>query len=298
MNFIFKLQILIFCANYSFSQNLTLENGIFIETPKFKDTTPHKYSIDNISYVIGNEFVYDYIYLDSNNRKFKFIKDDNYTSKNPLNLIKVDSLQGNIIQKIKLIVSDPLRMYSSFDSSYNQTVFSYNYFNDNFFTKDTLCLFFKKNKCYYNLPCGDEYTGLIDNRMNLWIHPPRQYTFRILQLCPYPFYYLDESITQWEWTLKTGGFYLDTRWIESKESININFVYKRMPDKKLKTNFGVLDCKVIFATGTINNESITSHTYLKSYYHPDYGFVKLEYDLINNSKIIINLMEMNKLNCE
>lgn len=292
MHYLQTLVALLFTLN-SFSQELTLDNGIYWEVPDLSDSTLHKYTNDNISYVLNKEFTYDYYYADSVNRKFKFIQNENYYFDNPQNLIHIDSLQGNYIDKFKISVSDPLKIFSSFDSSYTQTVFSYDYLNNISFSKDTLCRFFKKDNRYYNLPCGDEYTGVVDNRINLWIHPPRHYTFRILQFCPYPFYYLDESIKRWEWTLYTSGFYLDSRWIKSTEGITINFDYKRMPDEQLKTPFGILQCKVTNSTGTFKNGNITSHTYLKSYYHPNYGFVKLEYDLVNKDKIIISLIEIN-----
>jgi len=271
------LQLLIFLliTLNSCSQKLTFKDGVYSEVPDYNDSTLHKYTIDNISYVLNREFIYDYYYIDSVNRKFKFIQDENYYLDNPLNLIHVDSLQGNYIDKIKIIVSDDSYIFSSFDSSYIQTVFTYNYLGNESSSKEI-------------------YTGVIDNRRNLWIHPPRHYTFLILQFCPFPFYYLDESINHWEWSLYTNGFYLDPRWIKSTEGITINFDYKRMPDEKMKTPFGILQCKVTYATGTLKNGNITSHTYLKSYYHPNYGFVKLEYDLINEDKIIINLIEMNE----
>lgn len=290
-----QILLLLLSTHNSFSQKLTLEGGIYCEVPDCNDSTLHKYSIDNISYALNKEFIYDYYYIDSLNRKFKIIRDKNYSLENPLNLIHIDSIQSNYIEKIKIIVSDPVEMFSSFDSSYTQTVFSYDYLNNRSIEKDTLCRLYKTSNRYYNLPCGDEYTGVIDNKMNLWIHPPRQYTFRILQLCPYPFYYLDENVNHWAWDLTTNGFYLDSRWIKSTESIIIHFDYKRMPDEKLKTSFGILQCKVSCATGTIKNKNTTSYTYLKSYYHPNYGFVKLEYDLINKDKIIINLIEMTKI---
>ncbi len=291
MHYYKLLIIFLFYFVNSFSQQLTFENGIYIEIPDTKDTIPYKYSIDNVSYVVNKEFVYDYVYIDSNHRKFKFIKNNKYTFENPLNLIQSDSLVGNYIDKIKITVCDPLELFSLYDTSYTQTIFSYDYLSNKSNSEDSLCKFYKKNNRYYHQPCGDEYTGLIDNKMNLWIHPPRQFTFRILQLCPYPFYYLDENVNNWTWELTTSGLYLDNRWIKSTESITIKYDYKRMPEEKLKTPLGDIQCKVTYAIGTITNGSIISYTSLKSYYHPNYGFVKLEYNLINKNKIIIDLIE-------
>jgi len=287
------LQTLVFfiISFNSYSQKLKLEDGVYIEVQNPNDSTLHKYTNDNISYKLNKTFIFNYYYIDSLNRKFKFIENLSFKFNNPLNLIHTDSLKGNYIEKLKLTVSDP-DLFSSFDSSYTETVFSYNYLNNKPLSKDSICSLFKRNNRFYNQPCGDEYTGVIDNRINLWIHPPRIYTFRILQLCPYPFYYLDNTVNEWEWNLTTNGVYLDSRWITFSERITINYNYKRMPDEYLKTPFGILQCKVTYATGILKKENAPFFTSLKSYYHPKYGFVKLEYQLVNKAKMVINLIEM------
>ena len=158
MAYLQTIIFLLFTCN-SFSQKLTLEDGIYSEIVNCNDSTVHKYTIDNISYSLNKEFIYDYYYIDSLNRKFKFIQDNKYSFDNPLNLVSVDSLKDNFIEKIKIIVSDPIEIFSSFDSSYNQTVFSYDYLNNISFSEDTLyplCQFFSKDNRYYNEPCGDE----------------------------------------------------------------------------------------------------------------------------------------------
>ena len=113
MRYLQTLVLLFFTLN-SFSQELTLENGIYSEVPDFSDSTLHKYTIDNISYVLNKEFIYDYNYIDSLDRKFKFIQNKNYYIDNPLNLVHVDSLKDNYIDKIKIVVSDDSYIFTSF----------------------------------------------------------------------------------------------------------------------------------------------------------------------------------------
>ena len=143
----------------------------------------------------------------------------------------------------------------------------------------------------YQRPCGDEATGVIDNIKNVWMHPPRNYTFKILQLCPYPFYMRDNSTSEWSWELETGGFYLDPRWINATELIKIKYSYKRQKNEVIKTKLGDLDCNVTIANGFSKFNNGELNTELKSYYNDKYGFVKLEYKTVNNSKIIIDLIE-------
>jgi hypothetical protein len=218
------------------SQNLNLENGIYCEKPNYSDTIKHKYSWDNITYKINMVFIYDYYFIDNTGKKKKFL----FTNKidfdnNPLNLTNYDNPSDSAIDKIKIEVHDDTKMFSKIDSSYSQTVFGYSYLKKNGKTLDTVCEYFKKKDSKHNFNCNEESTGLIDNNKNLWIHPPRTYTFKILQLSPFPFYYLDETKKNWSWDLETGGSYLDPRWINYQGSIKIKFNYERQKDETLKT---------------------------------------------------------------
>jgi hypothetical protein len=273
------------------SQELKLDDGIYFEKPLPSDSTPHKYSLDNISYKLGSVFVFDYYYVDSSGKRSKFLIDDKNTEENPLNLTPYEYVSKDAIDKIKLEIDDS-PMMSEKMPDYTQSVFSLYYLKKSGFPKDTTCLSFKrKSPKLKDMPCGDEGTGVVDNRMNLWMHPPRSHTFKILQLCPYPFYYLDGSINTWGWNLETGGSYLDPRWTKTKkESITITYEYTRGKDEVIDTPLGKMECKVTNAKGICKPARL--NTGLKSYYHSKYGFVRLEYDLINGDKMVIWLEEV------
>ena len=64
MAYLQTIIFLLFTCN-SFSQKLTLEDGIYSEIVNCNDSTVHKYTIDNISYSLNKEFIYDYYYIDS-----------------------------------------------------------------------------------------------------------------------------------------------------------------------------------------------------------------------------------------
>jgi hypothetical protein len=274
------------------AQELILDDGIYCEKPLLHDTSNHKYSLDNISYKINSVFIYDYYFLDKSGNKKKFLLTNDISSEeNPLNLTSFDNKSDSVIDKIKIEVNDYLRMFSDYDSSYAQTVFSYSYLKRNGKSADTLCEHFKKKIKKFDIPCGDESTGIIDNKKNLWIHPPRTFTFKILQLNPYPFYCLDETVKTWAWNLETGGSYLDTRWINHKEDITIHFSYKRQKDEIVETPLGKLNCKVTDGAGSSELNDFLFKTSLKSFYHPKYGFVRLEYANINGTKLVIQLID-------
>jgi hypothetical protein len=282
---------------FSFSQELNFEDGLYYEKPIRNDSSRHRYSIDNISYKPGMVFIYDYYYLDHDGSKKKFLRTNDESSKiNPLNLEDPGSKSDSLIDKIRIEVNDYIDMFSKMDTDYTQTVFAYIYLNKQGKAIDTLCEFFnKRNKLRKDFPCGDEMTGIIDNAKNLWMHPPRSFTFKILEFNPFPFQYLDESVKEWRWSLDVGGpHYMDQRWIKYNDGIHINYLYSRAKEETLSTPLGKIRCKVTNATATSEFGNNIMKTRLKSYYHPKYGFVKLEYTSINGSQLIMDLIEMNE----
>ncbi|MBA3665814.1 MAG: hypothetical protein H0W61_16655 [Bacteroidetes bacterium] len=276
------------CTGTLSSQELILDDGIYCEKPLPKDTATHKYTKDNLSYKLNRVFVFDYYYQDKYGLKKKFIHTDDISSmENPLNLARYDSKQGNVIDKVKMEISDD-RSFFKHDPNDAQTVCCYTFIQKNGKSSDSLAPVKKPGTV---APCGDESTGIIDNKKNVWIHPPRKNTFKILQFNPFPFYVLDETVSNWAWNLETGGFYMDPRWIKYTQNIKIHFNYNRMPDETIDTPMGKLTCKVTEGTGTAEVPGENFKTQLKSFYHHDYGFVRLEYTNINSTKLIMQLIE-------
>jgi len=280
--------------NFLHSQELEYDDGIYSEKRINSDSIKHKYTVDNVSYKLNRVFIFDYYYLDNTGKRKKFIatKDESLDD-NPLNLADIKNLSEKIIDKLKIEVTDNISMFTQFDPDYTQTGISFYYLDQKGSSGDTMCDYFRKKHGNLNdTPCGDEITGVIDNKKNLWIHPPRSYTFKILELCPFPFQYLDESIKTWTWNLNVGGSYLDPRWINHSGSIEIKYQYTRSKDEVLQTAFGALPCKVTNSVASSEFGKSMMKTHLKSYYHPNYGFVKLEFNLINGAKLVMELIEV------
>lgn len=285
----FILAILILTSwRKNFSQDLILDNGIYIEKPIFNDTSQNRYSIDNISYKLNTIFVYDYYFIDKLGNKNKFMKDESFSTENPMNLINLNDSSQKTITDLIIFVNNPLKFFANDDSVYTQTLFNYFYTNKG--NNDALF--------YNNQEHWEEITGVVDNKKNLWIHPPRSYSFKILELNPFPFYNLDTCKKSWHWKLSVGGSYLDSRWINWTEIININYNYVRSKDEILSTSLGKIKCKTVSAVANFEYGDKFAKTYLKSYYHQDYGFVKLDYTNIDGTKIVIELKEVKKLTVE
>ncbi len=272
------------------AQDFDFDDGIYFEKPRYRDTTKHKYSLDNISYKLNSVRIYDYYYLDNDGTKKKFLHTKDESSKsNPLNLVPYNNNIYHAIDKIKIIVDDNNKLFSQHDSDYTQTVISYLFLLKNGKSSDTIWAEYKDK--HPELTFADESTGVVDNKMNLWIHPPRTLTFKILQLNPFPFYCLDENVKTWSWNLGTGGGYLDPRWVKQQDKLTIHYNYKRQPDETIETSLGKLKCKVTFATASTDLKDIPINTSLKSYYYPEYGFVRLEYTNVNGTKLVMQLID-------
>jgi hypothetical protein len=277
------LLINIITAGQLLAQELLLDNGLYYEKPNHSDDSFDKYSKDNISYKSNTAFIYDYYYIDKLGAKRKFIKADNYTEDNPLNLTSYQNIGDSGIDKIKITVNDRLGLKFRTDSSYTQTFISFDYLDKMGNTQNA-----------FN-GVGEEITGVIDNKKNLWIHPPRSYTFKILEFNPFPFYYIDETVKRWTWKLDVGGpHYLDSRWIDAKETVHISYLYTRAKDETLKTPLGEIVCKVTIGTASSESNNKLMKTHLKSYYNSNYGFVKLVYDNINGSQLVMDLIDIKK----
>jgi len=130
-------------------------------------------------------------------------------------------------------------------------------------------------------------TGLIENEKNIWLHPPRERLFEILQLNPFPFIQKPyEKGNQWYWSLKIGEKWGDHRWKEWSGTIENQYVYEIVDANCIiQTALGELSCIKIDSYA----ESKLGKTYLTSYFNETYGFVRLEYINIDGSKLNIEL---------
>lgn len=122
--------------------------------------------------------------------------------------------------------------------------------------------------------------------MNVWMHPPREFLFKILQLNPFPFIQGPYKLgTTWEGKLVVGDHWSDSRWKYFTGSVEIQFEYEILEPETIKIDsFGDINCIVVYATGS----SSLGKSYLKSWFHTSEGFIRLEYTNIDGSKIVLN----------
>jgi hypothetical protein len=237
------------------------DDAIYVEVNK--NNTHKDYNWDNKVYTKGRKFYFDYIY--SKNGKNLFFDIDNNG-----NWFFSDTISKQTVKGIRITILEGLEPFIMFDSSYNQTVMRIDYL--------TLS----------GIPTN-ESTGIIENKKNIWLHPPRSLLFRILELNPFPFIQTPyKTGNKWQWQLDIGDTWGDSRWYEWKGIIKNQYQYEIVGKKNIKTTMGLLPCFVINAKA----KSKLGETYLKSYFNNKYGFVKYEYTNIDKSKLLFKLTKI------
>ena len=86
-----------------------------------------------------------------------------------------------------------------------------------------------------------------------------------------------------EWTdqMRIGKNWGNKLWGEWKGQLLLTYSYKITEKKTIKTEIGEIDCFVIESSA----KSEIGTTRLISYFSEKYGFVRLEYELLNDLKV-------------
>lgn len=243
--------------------DIYLRDGLYIE--KKPDSTFYfDYSADNKLYNQFNSFDYVFQYIKGiDTLIFTIMKNGQYDY--GWDFIKKEEATDSTILKIRLT---PKPFDDTFGSDYEQTIIEYDYIG-------------KNNRIF----TGGEQTGCIENYKNIWLHPPRAFLFKILELNPFPFIQAPYTIgNKWSCELRIGSYWGDPRWLVWDKSITNKYAYEIIDRVDLKTEVGKINCLVVEAKAT----SRLGNTFLKSWFHPDEGFLKMEYINIDSSQIIFD----------
>lgn len=130
------------------------------------------------------------------------------------------------------------------------------------------------------------WQGLVENKHNVWLHPPRRFLFKILELNPFPYVKYPLSIgTRWIDSLSIGDHWSDPRWKVWKGRILNRYTYEVKGNTSISVESANIPCWIIEAKG----ESTLGSTQTTSYFNEKYGFVQLDYINIDGSKITLKL---------
>ncbi|MEJ1223106.1 hypothetical protein [Sediminicola sp. 1XM1-17] len=243
------------------------EDGIVVEVFDSTNIDDSRYNKNNVIFREGVSFHYKFEHIDKNNEQ-RYI--EYIDSLAHWNFIPVRDFNKNTIKQVNITVEKGLQGFGKRFPDYNQTIIAYTY------------------------PTQGDYvgsirssSGVIENEGNIWMHPPRDNYFEILELNPFPYIKAPYQIgTKWTWSLKIGDYWADGRWKLWKGTIQNEYQYEIVDYKTLNVKLGPLDCYVIEAIAT----SSIGETQLRAYFNETYGFVRLEYINIDGSKTNLELI--------
>lgn len=216
----------------------------------------------NNIYKRGSIYTYSFIFWDKNGNELFF----NINNDHSWDFVAANKTSGDVVKDFKLEILNSNMNFSN--PAYYQTGISY---------------IINKNKIEHFK------TGLIENEKNIWLHPPREYLFQILQLNPYPYIKFPLEVGHnWNWRLSIGSAWGDKRWKEWTGIIENSYVYRIVEKKQIQTKIGMLDCFIVESEAI----SVLGKTKLTSYFNDIFGFVKLDYTNIDGSRLEINIQKV------
>ncbi|MCK7590903.1 hypothetical protein M0G43_10000 [Subsaxibacter sp. CAU 1640] len=131
-------------------------------------------------------------------------------------------------------------------------------------------------------------TGAVENNDNVWIHPIRDGFFSALETAPFPFIKKPIKIgMEWNDQMSIGDGWGNELWGAWEGELLLTYNYKIIRKETIATQIGEMDCFVIVSTAT----SDIGTSKLTSYFSETYGFVKLEYELLNDLKVNMWLID-------
>jgi hypothetical protein len=295
-----KYAIVLFFMTFTFTLSAQVEfnsfvnkGNIWFEVIDSLNTSPTRYSVDNLVYKLGTVFTYAVQMQDKNQKNIacSFHYDENKDWADAGHFIEPTQKNKESVEYISYRVpADPTKMEMSGRwAYYHQTDIWIDYKNAEKQTLGTQIDSTHWNPDYRGkfMPSGD-LTGVIDNKKNIWIHPPRMRCFKINELNPFPFVQLPlMEGNKWSWGISAGSEWGDKRWAAWSGLITIKSTYEVKEKTKRTTKMGELDCfrvecEAISSVGT---------THLTFFFNPKFGFVHLEFTNIDKSKTILELVE-------
>lgn len=245
--------------------------GIFTEVFDSTNVDPNRYTKNNTIYKDDIQFTYSFEHITKEGEILYFKEDTSVVErKNQWKFVNINSVDENTIKHVKITVKYGLEPMIQYAPDYNQTLLQYDYITEN-------------NDLPFN-----SISGAIENENNVWIHPPRDRYFRILELNPFPFiktpYKLGNS---WDWWLSIGSQWGDERWKTWEGGIENQYFYEITEKKTIETALGKLECFIIESTAW----SELGETKLTAYFNEKYGFIKLNYINIDGSKTNLELIK-------
>jgi hypothetical protein len=243
---------------------------LYTEPPKKNSAGINPYNYDNIIYVADRTYIYDYLIIKGNDT-LKYAITGKTDSGKIWKYVPAKTIDSTVISYLGIKTLSKIGPIMMDKPDYNQTeIFLYHY-NSSLKYLDS------------------ELTGIIENEKNIWLHPFRFNALEILQLSPFPYVKLPYIKGQtFEWKLDLGKKWPEFKAFDWKGDLQLRCRYKEEGVEVVKLPIG--DVSVI-KTSAVGNTS-AGKSFLISYFNEKYGFVKLIYNNLDGSRIIMTLKEI------
>ncbi|MCJ8497124.1 hypothetical protein MVI27_02505 [Chryseobacterium salipaludis] len=203
-------------SNESQEKRYTLvadEDGVVAEVFDSAVTDKNKYNDNNIIFKVGKTFHYNFKHITPEGRTQYFRETGIEDQWEFVAAAAADSATITSV-KIEVLNGNPMADHLP---DYNQTVLAYQ----------------MKNKNRRSM------SGVIENEANVWMHPPRDLYFEILELNPFPYIKAPYQIgTSWTWHLTIGDGWSDKRWKLWTGQIENKYRYQITGKQTLKNKNG------------------------------------------------------------
>lgn len=163
------------------------------------------------------------------------------------------------VKFIRMIIQGTTKPFSNFDPDYSQTVIKFEYLDEN---KKLII---------------SERTGLVENEVNIWMHPPRSSDLKVLQLSAFPYIKLNAK-KNWKWNLEAsyGDF----------QNVHLTHYYKKRTAVIYNSKLGRLECVVVDAIAKSRKRKSNA----EFFYNEDLGFVKMTFHTIEDTSITLEMI--------
>lgn len=135
-----------------------------------------------------------------------------------------------------------------------------------------------------NQPAYYEITSYIDNEDCVELHPPRMGMLSFTAVLPYPNYHYPEGCV----VSINGETYFEKTTFKPARNKTISYKSEQKGSETINHNGKEIECYTIKGENTNHIEELGQYR-VKYYFHPTLGFVRWEYTLPNNEKIILQL---------
>ena len=270
------LLLLFSCAKLLAQPEYTLidtdEDGIFVEKFKDKNIQGYAYTLDNKIFQAHSVFEYHVYHITKDGRRhyWEADPDGNHIK---WTMVDTSKASGNAVVAVRIVVledgglatmmpdtsqmdSEMAREFIKMIREYDQTTIEY------------------QNITKSGEVVIPSQTGVIENRKNIWLHPPRHGFFKRLEVTPFPYVQLPLKVNDsWTWELSIGEYWSDPRWATWQGSITNEMTYEVTEKTEVAVPLGKFGCHKIESKA----KSKIGYSGLNSFYNPEVGFVKMEF---------------------